>query len=542
MTEYSLLIDDTGNKKDINSLYLFNLYYYYHNKGYSNLILTELTNLLVLVFTVFLLIFLGQCVDFKELINYNTKEMISISYFINLHNFWKLNPFVIICSVLFLGYVSIRLISIYASIKKFWKIRKIFKDDLEIDSKDLDTITWNEVSNKIVKYYCNPNLNSYTMALKIMTKENLIISIYDQLENLEFNKYPLSKLLEWNFIFCFINPLINENREISDDIKLDINKYQDKVNTQLKRVAIINLIFMPFLLIFIIMYMFLQYGEQFYNNPQLIMNRQWSIKASWKLRYYNELPHLFRARLENASIAAKDYDKQFPSRLYGTIAHFIMFVMGSFFMILVIITLLNENLLINLNISFNRPILWYLGIMGGIMAIVKSFANIKHVYNPEKSMKKMMEYIDIKEDWMREPRSYNVRKEIMKWFPQRLILLLEECYCLILTPYILWFVLRKESSVICEYLVNTMACHHSITGLINKNSLFISYPQIKENSKTEKSFEYFQKNYPEWGFISIIYNQDTYYPPQEQQPQTTNNSLNVISSEDNNMADILLNY
>jgi len=143
---------------------------------------------------------------------------------------------------------------------------------------------------------------------------------------------------------------------------------------------------------------------------------------------------------------------------------------------------------------------------------------------------------------MKEPRSYNVRKEIMKWFPQRLILLLEECYCLILTPYILWFVLRKESSVICEYLVNTMACHHSITGLINKNSLFISYPQIKENSKTEKSFEYFQKNYPEWGFISIIYNQDTHYPPQEQQPQTTNNSLNLISSEDNNMADILLNY
>jgi hypothetical protein len=180
--------------------------------------------------------------------------------------------------------------------------------------------------------------------------------------------------------------------------------------------------------------------------------------------------------------------------------------------------------------------------MGGIMAIVKSFANIKYVYNPEKSMKKMIEYIDIKEDWIKEPRSYSVHKEIMKWFPQRLVLLLEECYCLVLTPYILWFVLRKESSVICEYLVNTTTCHHSINGLVNKNSLFISYPQLKENSKTEKSFEYFQKNYPEWGFISIMYNQNTYYPPQEleeeeQQPQTTNNSL------DNNIpTDLLLNY
>jgi hypothetical protein len=540
MTEYSLLIDNTGNKKDINSLYLFNLYYYYHNKGYSNLILTELTNLLVLVFTVFLLIFLGQCVDFNGLINYHTKEMISISHFINFSNFWKLNPFVIMCTILFVGYVCIRLISIYASIKKFWKIRTIFKEDLEIKSDDLDTITWNEVSNKIIKYYCNPNLNSYTMALKIMTKENLIISIYDHLENLQFNKYPLSKLLEWNFIFCFINPLINENREISDDIKLDINKYHEKVKTQLKRVTIINLIFMPFLLIFIIMYMFLQYGEQFYNNPQLIMNRQWSTKALWKLRYYNELPHLFNARMENAAIATKDYDKQFPSRLYGTIAHFIMFVTGSFFMLMVIITLLNENLLINLTISFNRPILWYLGIIGGVMAILKSFANIKYAYNPEKSMKRMMEYIDVKEEWVKDPRSTNIRNEIMKLFPQRLVLLLEECYCLILTPYILWFVLRKESETICDYLLDTMTNHHSINGLVNKNALFISYPQMKENIKTEKSFEYFQKNYPEWGFISIMYNQDTYYPPPEQQlPQTNNNSLTI---ENNNMTDILLNY
>ena len=55
MTEYSLFLDNTGenilgnteNKKEVNSLYLFNLYYYYYNRGYSNLIITEITNLLV---------------------------------------------------------------------------------------------------------------------------------------------------------------------------------------------------------------------------------------------------------------------------------------------------------------------------------------------------------------------------------------------------------------------------------------------------------------------------------------------------------------
>jgi hypothetical protein len=41
-----------------------------------------------------------------------------------------------------------------------------------------------------------------------------------------------------------------------------------------------------------------------------------------------------------------------------------------------------------------------------------------------------------------------------------------------------------------------MACHHSITGLINKNSLFISYPQIKENSKNSKRFGVHAKPIP----------------------------------------------
>ena len=55
---------------------------------------------------------------------------------------------------------------------------------MEIATEDLDNLTWNDVSNKIIKYYCEPNLNSYTLALKIMTKENLMISVYDELDKL----------------------------------------------------------------------------------------------------------------------------------------------------------------------------------------------------------------------------------------------------------------------------------------------------------------------------------------------------------------------
>jgi autophagy-related protein 9 len=504
------MLEKVGDSKDINHLFLFNLYYYYYNKGYTNLILNEIINLFVMVYTVFLLIFLTQCLNFKDLIQYTAKERISIGAFINVSNFWNFNPFIIICIIIFVGYVFIRIISIYASIKKFWFIKKIYQEDLKISNNDLNTLSWNEVSNKIIKYYCNPNLNVYTLALKIMTKENLIISVYDELDDLNFHKYPLTKLLEWNFIFCFINPLINKNREINNENKINRDIYVQKVITNLKRVTIINLLFLPFLFIFMVLYMILQYGEQFYNNPKLIVNRQWSIKASWKIRYYNELPHLFYNRIEKAGQNIKDYDKQFPSKIYETIAHFFTFIIGSLFIILLILSLLNENLLINLNISNGKTILWYMSILGGVLTLTKSFINKNVIYDPEKYLKKVSEYIDIDPEWIKDSRNISIRKKLLKQFPKRAVLLLEECYCLLLTPYILWFVLKKESIVICDYLINSLENHHSVNGFVHKNSLFVNYTQIQNHIKTSKSFKNFQENYPEYQLINFLYNRDTY--------------------------------
>jgi hypothetical protein len=385
-----------------------------------------------------------------------------------------------------------------------------------------------------------------------MTKENLIISVYDQLQELKFNKYPLTKLLEWNFIFCFINPLINENREIDLNTKINRNSYISMVNTKLKIITIINILFMPFLLIFMLLYMILQYGEQFYNNPKLIANRQWSLKALWKLRYYNELPHLFNSRMEKAGFAIKDYGKQFPSKIYETVSHFITFFIGSIFMILLILTLLNDNLLINLDITHNRPILWYMGIIGGILTISKSFGASNNVYDPEKYMNKVKEHITLDDELVNNCRNLTVKNKLMKMFPQRLTLLLEECYCMILTPYILWFVLKKESVIVCDYLINILTTHHTVNGLLDSNSLFINYNQIKNNPKTEKSFEYFQKTYPESNFLFLMFNNETYYP-QESNENTINyekqelntSTININSAEQSieiKPTDLLLNY
>jgi autophagy-related protein 9 len=516
--EYSLLVNTVGDQTTIDNLYLFNLYYYFYQRGYSNLILKDLTNLFVLIFSVGFLTFLIQCVDFSRLIKYDSQNAVSIANYIDLKNYWNFGVFLWICFGLFIIYVIIQSITIYTSTRKFWGIRKIFKESFGIDSKDMSSLNWNKVMAKIIQYHTIPSLNCYTYALRIMCRENLMITMYDGLRDLNFYKYPLTKLLEWNLIFCFIDTLINEKREIRADIKDDPQAYLKNIKKKITFVSIINVIFMPFILLVLMLHIVLQYGEQFYSDPSLITKRQWSLKASWKLRYYNELPHSFIDRMHKSAIETRIYSEQFPSRLAETISRFCMYVLGSFFIVLASLTLLNQNLLINLNISHNRSILWYMGAIGIIIAFAKSFIHKTILPDPEKAIKKMEKHMEIEPNWKNDPLSLKTKNEIISLFPWRIVLLLQECFYIIGTPYILYFVLREESDRIGNYLLDSLTTHHCIPGLISKYSLFNNSEQINQNPKTQRSFENFNKIYPEWNLNSFMYNDinESLYPQNTQ--------------------------
>jgi len=513
--EYSLLIDRAGSQTAIDNLYLFNLYYYFHHRGYSNLILRDVTNLLVLIFTVSFLTFMVQCVDFSGLINYDLKDEISLWDYINWGNYWHLGPFLWICYTFFSLYVLVQMISIYASSKKFWEIRRIYREAFDIESKQFSSLEWNDVLNRILNYHSDPSVNAYTFTLRIMARENLIITFYDGMKDLAFHKYSLTKLLEWNLIFCFIDPLVNEKREIDPNVLDNRSKYLAQIKKRVTWVAAVNLIFMPFILLFMLLYIVLQYGEQFYSNAELIMNRQWSLKAHWKMRYYNELPHSFLDRMNKAASETRNYSRQFPSRLAETTSRFFMYVLCSIFLMFLVLTLLNENLLIFLNVSPNRPVLWYMGILGALIAIAKTFIHKAFLPNPQKALEKMEKYMEIDPRWKNDPRSLETRDDILSLFPQRAILLLRECFYMILTPYILYFVLNKESDAIGNYLLDNLTSHYGIPGVISKNSRFNNMIQINENPKTDRSFQNFTKHYPEWDVNSFLYRvEESTYPDQ----------------------------
>jgi len=63
-----------------------------------------------------------------------------------------------------------------------------------------------------------------------------------------------------------------------------------------RRMAVVNLLLAPFLLVFLLIYFFLRHAEKFYHSPSSLGARRWSPLASWKLREFNELPYYVRHR------------------------------------------------------------------------------------------------------------------------------------------------------------------------------------------------------------------------------------------------------
>lgn len=54
-------------------------------------------------------------------------------------------------------------------------------------------------------------------------------------------------------------------------------------------VGLVMLLLSPFLVIFMLVYLFLRHAEQFYNHPSTASSRRWSNLSRWMFREFNEV-------------------------------------------------------------------------------------------------------------------------------------------------------------------------------------------------------------------------------------------------------------
>ncbi|KAK1307510.1 hypothetical protein QJS10_CPA10g01952 [Acorus calamus] len=304
---------------------------------------------------------------------------------------------------------------------------------------------------------------------------------------------------------------------------------------RLVTVGIVMFLVSPFLVLFMLVYLFLRHAEEVYNHPSTASSRRWSNLSKWIFREFNEVEHILENRINSSVVHAAGYLKEFPSPIVSLTAKFISFVSGGFAAILIIIAFLEESLLEGH--IFGRNLIWYAAVFGTVTAMSRRAAVTceLQVLDPIKAMSHVVEHTHyMPKKWRGRENTDSVRTEFETFFQYTGFMLLEELASIFLTPYLLIFVVPMHvedryfnlphSAVgtriedftvhidgvgdVCSLSVFDFESH----GNSKYGSPFNAAPHWRSSQgKMEKSFLSFHTEYPTWEpnahgkrFLSIL--------------------------------------
>ena len=503
--ESTILIDNIYTIENNDCILFKRIYNYYYYQGIKNIILLNINSLFIKYFLLGFIILLTTCIDYTSIYNLNKDTTSYLTDFIKFnHNNLLNNGYFIICILFYLIYLVCCTINTFYTIKNSYKTKSIVNNVLNIKDKEFKYKSWNDIVKKIVISYSNPNLNIYTINSKICLDDNITIDLFRS----KFINIPhITQFLEWNFIFCFVNSLFDKANKITSET---LYNYNQKVLTRLKLIFIINLITMPFSIFIVIIYNLINYGESIYNNPEIFLKRIWNAKSKWRLKYYNELPHEFETRLE---LISNDINKvYFKSTDKGLllIFKFINFILGSLFITIVMLSILNENILFNCYIYKTRTVLWVLGIIGTFILIIKKINKPQTISKETKT--KILENIkqnmgSTNPNWFTLEMYNKTNKFLSKMYQSKIYFIIQEIIYVILSPYFIYQWHKEfESS---NFNINDYIDNHYILNNISKKSIFTNINILKQDPHVNASYIEFHKNNPEWDNYSIYFKNDS---------------------------------
>eukprot|EP00959_Pyramimonas_sp_CCMP1952_P337465 7067140-Pyramimonas_sp.AAC.1 len=205
-------------------------------------------------------------------------------------------------------------------------------------------------------------------------------------------------------------------------------------------------------MVFMLVYFFLRNAESIYHHPSTIGTRNWTALAEWKLREFNELPHILTDRLNQSFAPAAKYVSQFPSPIVSMVAKFIAFIVGGFAAAIIGLALVDERLL-EAHL-YGRKLVWYAAISGTVLAVSRGLITEEHkVFAPEIAMKEVVKHTHyFPRKWRNRCHHKDVQSEFEELFQYKGVVFLEEMLSILSTPVILWCSLPKSARAILHFV------------------------------------------------------------------------------------------
>lgn len=150
---------------------------------------------------------------------------------------------------------------------------------------------------------------------------------------------------------------------------------------------------------------------------------------------------------------ASRYLDQFPKVKTAHFARFLAFIAGAAVSILVVVSLLDPENFFTFQITPERTVAFYLGILGAVWAVMNGAIPEEHlVFEPDYALRAVIDYTHYEpHHWENRLHTDEVKREFAALYQMKIMIFLEEILSIIITPFILWFSLAKCSDQIIDF-------------------------------------------------------------------------------------------
>ncbi|KAK9460040.1 autophagy protein Apg9-domain-containing protein [Lipomyces oligophaga] len=456
-------------------VFLSQVYEYYTGKGVYNILLKQFINLATFAFVVGFTIYLTSCIDYSSIRVSHTLKEVEVP-----HCMTRLGGFSKFCLWVLTFVWFIRLANVLLGIPWLFHIRDFYLYLLGVNNSDIQTVSWDEIAHRIMllrddnpltsnqanrKYLghlSKQRMEERDISHRIMRRDNYFIGMINK-DVLDFSipfpfcrKYKwLTRSLKFNIDICVMEYVFNSQGQINSVI-LKYDKRKELAEGLRRRFMIagaINLVFAPFLMVYLSLLYFFQYFDEYHKNPSSVGARQYSSAAEWKFREYNELYHSFRRRMDLSCYPATEYVNQFPKEMINQILRFVVIVAGAFAAVLAIASIIDPDVFLGFEISNDRNVLFYIGVFGTILAAARGMIQDERlVYDPEANLRYVAEFTHyLPQEWNGKLHTEEVMKEFTQYYSLKIVLAFQEMLSMIITPFVLWFSLPNSADKIIDY-------------------------------------------------------------------------------------------
>ncbi|KAJ7219579.1 putative transmembrane protein [Mycena pura] len=465
--------------------FLQEVYYYYEGKGIYSIALSRGLNLLTVGFVIGFSTFLLGCVDYSRM---RHESSMKLSDVVVNRCVSKFSGFTLLFFILFIAFYAWQIVAFVLSVFRLVDMYNFYTHLLKIPDADIQTISWPEIVRRIGSIReDNPltalssniqttndtttaRLDAHDIANRILRQENYLIALFNKdlldlrvpLPNVlkqfvveEGKGTMLTRALEWNLRFCLMEYLFDQHGRVRKVFLKGKNRpvLIEGLQRRFIFMGILNAMFAPFIVLYLLMYSFFRYFEEYHKDPSTISGRRYTSYAQWKFREFNELPHLFARRLKESHPYANMYIGQFPNENLALIMRFVAFVSGSFAAVLFLATVLDPDIFVHFEITPHRTVLFYLGVFGSILAVARGMIPEENrVFDPELLMTEVITDTHyMPDEWKGQLHSKRVHKEFGQLFAMKILIFVEELVSVVLTPFVLWFSLPACAPAIIDF-------------------------------------------------------------------------------------------